>query len=93
MNERRILDLCLRQRFLIYIALFCAVVFVLGHSQPVLAGGKTAAEAISQMDEILGDPEEFATEIRLNVQDFIADHFGSLAIATGFSIVVRGAFR
>ncbi|WP_449420108.1 hypothetical protein [Phormidium nigroviride] len=94
MNERRILDLCLRQRFLIYIAIFCAVVFVLGHSQPVLAGGgKSAAEAISQMDEILGDPEDFATEIRLNVQDFIADHFGSLAIATGFSIVVRGAFR
>lgn len=93
MNERRILDLCLRQRFLIYIALFCAVILVLGHSQSVLAGGKTAAEAISQMDEILGDPEDFATEIRLNVQDFIADHFGSLAIATGFSIVVRGAFR
>jgi len=69
----RFLGLHFRQRFLIYVAILFALIFVLGHSQPVLASSsKTASEAIAQMREILGDPEDFAAEIRANVQDFIA---------------------
>jgi len=55
-----------------------------------LASGRiTGAEAVSRMSNILGSPEQFAENMRLSTQDFIEDHFGSMAIAVAFGIAIR----
>lgn len=65
--------------------------WVLGNSfSPAIASGRiTGAEAISKMSLILGTPEQFADNMKNSTQDFIADHFGSMAIACAFGIAIR----
>jgi hypothetical protein len=55
-----------------------------------LASGRiTGAEAVAKMSAILGSPEQFADNMKLSTQDFIEDHFGSMAIAVAFGIAIR----
>jgi len=65
--------------------------WVLGNINSVsLASGRiTGAEAVSKMSAILGSPEQFAENMKLSTQDFIEDHFGSMAIAVAFGIAIR----
>lgn len=66
--------------------------WVLGNfiSVPVIATDRvTGAQAISNMSAVLGSPEQFASNMKSSTQDFIADHFGSMAIAAAFGIAIR----
>lgn len=59
-------------------------------SFPVIAADRvTGAQAISNMSAVLGTPERFAENMKNSTQDFIADHFGSMAIACAFGIAIR----
>ncbi len=49
----------------------------------------TGEQAVSRMRTILGTPEAFAENMRASTQDFIADHFGAMAIACAFGIAIR----
>lgn len=49
----------------------------------------TGAQAIAKMSAILGSPEQFSENMKNSTQDFIADHFGSMAIACAFGIAIR----
>ncbi|MEG3843059.1 hypothetical protein [Microcoleus sp. herbarium14] len=49
----------------------------------------TGAQAVSKMSAVLGSPEQFANNMKSSTQDFIADHFGSMAIACAFGIAIR----
>ncbi|MEG5044614.1 hypothetical protein [Microcoleus sp. B4-C1] len=49
----------------------------------------TGAQAVERISTVLGSPEQFAENMRLSTQDFIADHFGSMAIACAFGIAIR----
>jgi hypothetical protein len=65
--------------------------WVLGNSfSPALASDRiTGPQAIANMSVILGSPEQFANNMKVSTQDFIADHFGSMAIACAFGIAIR----
>jgi hypothetical protein len=66
-------------------------IWVLGDSVRFLASADriTGEEAVSRMRTILGTPQAFADNMRLSTQDFIADHFGAMAIACAFGIAIR----
>jgi hypothetical protein len=66
-------------------------IWVLGDSVRFLASADriTGEEAVSRMRTILGTPQAFAENMRLSTQDFIADHFGAMAIACAFGIAIR----
>ncbi|HEY0057342.1 MAG TPA: hypothetical protein VGB63_18475 [Pedobacter sp.] len=66
-------------------------IWVLGDSVRFLASVDriTGEEAVSRMRTILGTPQAFAENMRLSTQDFIADHFGAMAIACAFGIAIR----
>jgi len=49
----------------------------------------TGAEAVERMRQVLGDPQVFEDNMKNSTQDFIEDHFGSMAIATAFAIAIR----
>ena len=49
----------------------------------------TRAQAVANLSVILGSPEQFAADMKESTQDFIKDHFGSLAIAAAFRIAIR----
>jgi hypothetical protein len=49
----------------------------------------TGPQAVSRMSLVLGSPDQFATNMKNSTQDFIADHFGSMAIAAAFGIAIR----
>jgi hypothetical protein len=56
----------------------------------VLAGDRiTGDQAVATMTKVLGTPEAFAADMKESTQDFIKDHFGSLAVATAFGIAIR----
>ncbi|MEG4501584.1 hypothetical protein QUB05_30710 [Microcoleus sp. F10-C6] len=66
--------------------------WILGYPvSPALAATDriTGAEAIAKMSLVLGSPEQFADNMKNSTQDFIADHFGSMAIACAFGIAIR----
>jgi hypothetical protein len=65
--------------------------WVLGDTfSPAIAGDRiTGAEAVARMSVVLGSPEQFADNMKNSTQDFIADHFGSMAIACAFGIAIR----
>jgi hypothetical protein len=55
-----------------------------------LASGRiTGAEAVAKMSAILGSPEAFAENMKLSTQDFIKDHFGSMAVACAFGLAMK----
>jgi len=68
-------------------------IWILGDSVRFLssAGANriTGEQAVARMRTILGSPEAFAENMRLSTQDFIADHFGAMAIACAFGIAIR----
>jgi hypothetical protein len=49
----------------------------------------TGAEAVSRMSQVLGSPATFQQDMKTSTQDFIADHFGTMAIAAAFGIAIR----
>jgi len=65
--------------------------WVLGDTfSPAIAGDRiTGPEAVAKMSVVLGSPEQFADNMKMSTQDFIADHFGSMAIACAFGIAIR----
>ena len=73
--------------------IFCCSVWVLGYPiSPVNAAGAdriTGAQAVQRLQQVLGDPKTFEDNMRDSTQDFIADHFGSMAIAAAFGIAIR----
>jgi hypothetical protein len=68
-------------------------IWILGDSVRFLssAGANriTGEQAVARMRTILGTPQAFAENMRLSTQDFIADHFGAMAIACAFAIAIR----
>jgi len=71
--------------------IFCFAIWLLGNinSPSVAAGRITGADAVASMQEVLGSPEQFIADMKESTQDFVKDHFGSLAIATAFGIALR----
>jgi hypothetical protein len=68
----------------------CCIWFLVDINSPVLAGDRiTGEQAVARMDQVLGTPEAFAADMKESTEDFIKDHFGSLAIATAFGIAIR----
>jgi hypothetical protein len=69
----------------------CGDVWLLGDSVRFLASADriTGEQAVARMRTILGTPEAFADNMRVSTQDFIADHFGAMAIACAFGIAIR----
>jgi hypothetical protein len=65
--------------------------WVLGDSfSPLLAVDRiTGAQAVQRMSLVLGSPDKFALDMKNSTQDFIADHFGTMAIAAAFGIAIR----
>jgi hypothetical protein len=81
---------CIASRFTI----FCSLFWFLGNSfSPAIAvspGDRiTGAQAVERMSAVLGSPDRFASHMKDSTQDFIADHFGSMAIACAFGIAIR----
>jgi hypothetical protein len=67
-------------------------IWVLGDSVRFLASSAdriTGEQAVARMRVILGTPEAFAANMKASTQDFIADHFGAMAIACAFGIAIR----
>jgi hypothetical protein len=71
--------------------IFCGTFWFLGNfNSSVLAIDRiTGEQAVARMAQVLGTPEAFAADMRESTQDFIRDHFGSLAVATAFGIAIR----
>jgi len=71
--------------------IFCGAFWFLGNfNSSVLAVDRiTGDQAVASMSQVLGTPEAFATDMKESTQDFIKDHFGSLAVATAFGIAIR----
>jgi len=68
----------------------CSFWFLGDTFSPAIAGDRiTGPEAVSRMSLVLGSPEQFADNMKMSTQDFIADHFGSMAIACAFGIAIR----
>ncbi len=71
----------------------CGDIWLLGDSVRFLSSASanriTGEEAVSRMRTILGTPQAFADNMRASTQDFIADHFGAMAIACAFGIAIR----
>jgi hypothetical protein len=69
----------------------CGDVWLLGDSVRFLASVNriTGEQAVARMRVILGTPQAFADNMKASTQDFIADHFGAMAIACAFTIAIR----
>jgi len=69
----------------------CGDIWLLGDSVRFLASADriTGEQAVARMRVILGTPEAFAANMKASTQDFIADHFGAMAIACAFGIAIR----
>jgi len=82
-------DGCLATLFIVQ----CCCFWILGNSfSPVIAANIdriTDAEAVDRMRQVLGGPQLFEDNLKNSTQDFIEDHFGSMAIATAFAIAIR----
>jgi hypothetical protein len=86
------------RRFSCLAALFiiqCCCFWILGDSFGSLAAFASTADritgpqAVERMRQVLGDPKLFEDNMKNSTQDFIQDHFGSMAIATAFAIAIR----
>jgi len=74
-----------------FFAVFGCMFWFLGYFiSPAIAGDRiTGAQAVQNLSDILGSPQAFETNMKNSTQDFIADHFGSMAIAAAFGIAIR----
>lgn len=72
-------------------AVFSCSFWILGNSfSPAIASDRiTGADAVANLQKLLGTPEQFSLEMKTTTQDFIEDHFGSMAIAAAFGIAIR----
>ncbi len=73
-------------------AFFCCLLWILGNTfcTSVIAVDRiTGTQAVSTLQAILGSPEDFISDMKSTTQDFIKDHFGSLAMAAAFGIAIR----
>lgn len=91
MKNARRFDGCHFSRLAAFSIIFGCGFWILGNSFSVsLATDRiTGAQAISRMSAVLGTPDKFASDMKNSTQDFIADHFGSMAIAAAFGIAIR----
>lgn len=82
---------CFAQRAPTYCAFFCSLLWLLGNSfSPAIASDRiTGAQAVANLQKLLGTPEDFSLDMKTTTQDFIEDHFGSMAIAAAFGIAIR----
>lgn len=83
---------CFNRDTATYCIVFCGCIWLLGDFvSPAIATTDriTGAEAVARMSVILGSPEQFADNMKNSTQDFIKDHFGSMAIAVAFGIAIR----
>ena len=72
------------------IILGCGFLFLGNFNCSALAADRiTGDQAVANLSAILGSPEQFAADMKESTQDFIKDHFGSLAIAAAFGIAIR----
>jgi hypothetical protein len=71
--------------------IFCGAFWFLGDfNSSVLAADRiTGEQAVARIAQVLGTPEAFAADMKESTEDFIKDHFGSLAVATAFGIAIR----
>jgi len=71
--------------------IFCGAFWVLGNTvSPAIANDRiTGPQAVARMSAILGTPQAFSEDMRNTTQDFIEDHFGTMAIAAAFGIAIR----
>jgi hypothetical protein len=69
----------------------CGDIWLLGDSVCFLISADriTGEQAVGRMKTILGTPQAFADNMKASTQDFIADHFGAMAIACAFGIAIR----
>jgi hypothetical protein len=69
----------------------CGDIWLLGDSVRFLISADriTGEQAVARMKVILGTPQAFADNMKASTQDFIADHFGAMAIACAFGIAIR----
>jgi len=69
----------------------CGDIWLLGNSVRFLISVDriTGEQAVGRMKTILGTPQAFADNMKASTQDFIADHFGAMAIACAFGIAIR----
>lgn len=69
----------------------CGHIWLLGDSVRFLISADriTGEQAVSRMRTILGTPQAFADNMKASTEDFIADHFGAMAIACAFGIAIR----
>jgi len=90
MNAYR-LDGCHSRRLAaLSIILGCGFWFLGNSNCSALAADRiTGAQAVANLSAILGTPEQFAADMKDSTQDFIKDHFGSMAIAAAFGIAIR----
>jgi hypothetical protein len=92
MNDRRFISCCFSGLASFSFILCCCFWFLGDSFSPVNAVNIdriTGAEAVQRLQEVLGDPQTFEDNMRNSTQDFIADHFGSMAIAAAFGIAIR----
>lgn len=84
---------CFPSYFTTHFVVQCCLFWILGNSfSPVNAANVdriTGAEAVDRMKQVLGDPAVFESNMKESTEDFIKDHFGSMAIATAFAIAIR----
>lgn len=73
--------------------IFCCSFWFLGDSFCSVSAAPvdriTGPQAVERLKSVLGDPQTFEDNMRNSTQDFIADHFGSMAIAAAFGIALR----
>jgi hypothetical protein len=71
--------------------ILCCPLWLLGNinSFSLATGRITGADAVARMSGILGSPEQFAENMKLSTQDFIKDHFGSMAVAFVFGLAMK----
>ncbi len=69
----------------------CGDAWLLGDSIRFLVSADriTGEQAVARMRVILGSPQAFADNMKASTQDFVADHFGAMAIACAFGIAIR----
>jgi hypothetical protein len=91
MNNANRFNRCYSCRLASFSIIFGSSVWLLGNFiSPALAVQRiTGAEAVARISSVLGSPENFEADMKNSTQDFISDHFGSMAIAAAFSIAIR----
>ena len=90
MNNANRFNGCHSCRLASFFIILGGSVWILGNSiSPALGQRITGADAVARISSVLGSPEKFEADMKNSTQDFISDHFGSMAIAAAFGIAIR----